>query len=97
MFSAVTLITDKYHVDAILCSSFIVICVIPFLDISFLTILFMRNLHWIFLIFRLVTLPLWLLLINHVEILLRGGILNLLVRYLSFYMYSSSLFRLLQL
>jgi hypothetical protein len=81
----------------ILCLSLVVIIVIPFLDISFIPIPFTGNIHWIFLIFRLITLPLWLILINHVEILLRSGTLDLFIRSLGFYTYPSSPFRLLQL
>jgi hypothetical protein len=81
----------------ILCLNLIIIFIVPFLDISFLSIPFLGNFHWIFLIFRLITLPLWLIPINHIEILLRGGSLDLPTRSLSFYTYPSSQFRLLQL
>jgi hypothetical protein len=87
IFSIEILIPNEYHIGAILCLSLIVIFIIPFLDVGFLSIPFSGNIHQIFLVFGLITLPLWLLPINHIEILLRGGSLDLLTRSLGFYAY----------
>jgi hypothetical protein len=79
----VILVFDEYYTGAILCLSLSVIIFVPFLDVGSLFIPFPGNIRRIFLVFGLITLPLWLIPINHIEIFLRGGLLDLLVRSLA--------------
>jgi hypothetical protein len=85
------LITDEYHVDMILSLSFVVIGFVPFLGVCLLAIPLARGIHQIFLVLRFITLPLWLIMINHFEFFLGGGILHLFTRSIGFYVYSRHL------
>jgi hypothetical protein len=78
------LISDEYHVGAVLGLSFVVIGFVPFLGVHLFVFPFTRNIRWVFLVFHLISLPLWLIVVNHIEVFLGGGLLHLSLRSVSF-------------
>jgi hypothetical protein len=74
------LVGDKYYVDTILGLSLIVVGFVPFLGVRLFIFPFTRDIRWIFLVFHVISLPLWLIVVNHIEVFLGGGLLHLSIR-----------------